>query len=54
MGHLCFDHVCVVADIVDELLLGEDLLLCDSSGTADIIQYEEKLIFRGAFTINDG
>ena len=38
---------CVLADIVDEVLLGEDLLLCDSSGPADIIQSEEKMMFRG-------
>ena len=47
MGSLCFDHMCVVADIVDEVLLGEDLLLCDPSGPADIIQSEEKIIFKG-------
>ena len=37
MGSLCFDHMCVVADIADEVLLGEDLLPCDPSGPADII-----------------
>ena len=37
MGLLCFNHMCFVADIVDEVLLGEDLWLCDSSGPADII-----------------
>ena len=42
MGPLCFDYMCVVADIVDEVLLEEDLLLCDSSGPANIIQSEEK------------
>ena len=47
MGSLCFDHMCVVADIVDEVLLGEDLLLCDTSGPADIIQSEEKMMFKG-------
>ena len=47
MGPLCFDHMCVVADILDEVLLGEDLLLCDPSGPADIIQSEEKMVFRG-------
>ena len=38
MGSLCFDHMCVVAAIVGEVLLGEDLLLCDASGPTDIIQ----------------
>ena len=47
MGLLCFDHMCVVADIVDEVLLGEDLFLCDPSGPANIIQSEEKMIFKG-------
>ena len=47
MGSLCFDHMCVVADIVDEVLLGEDLLLCDASGPMDIIQSEEKMMFKG-------
>ena len=42
MGPLCFDHMCVVADTVDEVLFGEDLLLCYSSGPANIIQSEEK------------
>ena len=26
IGPLCFNHMCVVADIVDEVLIGEDLL----------------------------
>ena len=47
MGSLCFDHICVVADIVDEVLLGKDLLLCNPSGPDDIIQSEEKMIFKG-------
>ena len=47
MGPLCFNHICVVADIIDEVLLGKDLLLCDSSGHADIIQCKEN-DFRGA------
>ena len=47
MGLLCFDYIHVVADILDEVLLGEDLLLCDPSGPADIIQSEEKMVFRG-------
>ena len=42
MGLFCFDHMCVVADIVDEVLLGEDLLLCDSSSPAKIFQSEKK------------
>ena len=43
-----FSITCVVADIVDEVLLGEDLLLCDSSGSANIIQSEEIMMFREA------
>ena len=42
MSPLFFNHICVVVDIVDEALLGEDFLLCNSSGPADIIQSEEK------------
>ena len=49
IGPLCFDHACIVADMVDEVLLGEDLLLCDSSGPANIIIIINiKFIFTGA------
>ena len=47
MGPLCFEHECTVSDIVDEFLLGEDLMLCDPSGPADIIQSEERMVFWG-------
>ena len=47
MGPLCFEHECAVSDIVDEFLLGEDLMLCDPSGPADIIQSEERMVFHG-------
>ena len=47
IGPLCFEHECVVSDIVDELLRGEDLMLCDPSGPADIIQSEERMISHG-------
>ena len=47
MGPLCFNHECVVSDIVDEFLLGENLMLCDPSDPADIIQSEERMIFNG-------
>ena len=47
MGPLCLDHMCFVADIVNEVLLGEDVLLCDSSVPTDIIQSEVKLILEG-------
>ena len=47
MGPLCFEHECTVSDIVDEFLLGEDLMLCDPSGPADIIQSEERMVFHG-------
>ena len=39
--------ICVMADMVDEVLLGEDHLLCDSSDPADIIQSGQKCL-RGA------
>ena len=42
MGPLCFEHECTVSDIVDEFLLGEDHMLCDPSGSTDIIQSEKK------------
>ena len=45
MGPLCFEHECVVSGIVDEFLLGEDLMPFDPSGPADIIQSEERMIF---------
>ena len=45
MGPLCFEHECTLSDIVDEFLLGEDLMLCDRSGPADIIQSEERMVF---------
>ena len=47
MHPLCFEHECVVSDIVDKILLGEDLMLCDPSGPADIIHSEERMIFHG-------
>ena len=48
VGALWFDHMCVVVDIVDEVLLMEDLFICDSSGPTDIIQSKGKMTFRGA------
>ena len=45
MGPLHFDHMCVVADIVDKVLLGEDLLLCDPSFPDSVIQSKEKIMF---------
>ena len=36
-----------MSDIVDEFLLGEDLVLCDPSGPAGIIQPEGRMIFCG-------
>ena len=47
MGPLCFNHMCIVADILDQVLLGEDPLLCNSSGSADIILSEEKRCLEG-------
>ena len=49
MGPFCFEHECVVSDIVDEVLLGEDLMLCDPSGPVDIIQSEDSMIFCGVY-----
>ena len=46
MGPLYFEHECTVSDIVDEFLLGEDLMPCDPSDPADIIQSEERMVFR--------
>ena len=54
MGPLCFDHICVVTDIIDEVLLWEDLLLYDSSGSADIIQSAEKLFLGGHYILKEG
>ena len=34
MGPLYYDHMCVLADIVDEVQLGEDLLLCENDTSA--------------------
>ena len=47
MGPLCFEQECVVCDIVNEFLLVEDVMLCDPTGPADIIQSEERMIFHG-------
>ena len=47
MGPLCLEHECTVSNIVDEFLLGEDLMLCHPSGLADIIQSEERMVFYG-------
>ena len=47
MGPLCFEHECVMCDIVDTFLLGEDLMLCDPASPADIIQSEEGMILHG-------
>ena len=38
MGPLFFDHMSIVDDIVNEVSL-----LCNSSGPADIIQFEKNL-----------
>ena len=48
MGPLYFDHMCFVPDTVDDVLLGEDLLIFESSVPADMIQSEEKMICREA------
>ena len=47
MGPLYFDHMHAVANIVDEVLLGKDILLHDPSELADIIQSKERMILQG-------
>ena len=47
MCPLCFEHKCTMSDIVDEFLLGEDLMLCDPSGPADIIRSEDRMVLCG-------
>ena len=47
IGPLCFEHQCTVSDVVDEFLLGKDLMLCDPSGPTDIIQSEGRMVFCG-------
>ena len=47
-GPLEFDHECRIVGITDDVLFGDDLLLNDPSGLADILNTEERMVFRGA------
>ena len=48
IGPLQFDHECRIVGITDDVLFGDDLLLDDPSGPADILNTEERMVFRGA------
>ena len=47
IGPLQFDHECRIVGITDDVLFGDDLLLDDPSGPADILNTEERMVFRG-------
>ena len=40
IGPLQFDHECRIVGITDDVLFGDDLLLDDPSGPADILNTE--------------
>ena len=48
IGPLQFDHECRIVGITDDVLFGDDLLLDDPSGPADILNTEERMVFHGA------
>ena len=48
IGPLQFDHECRIVGITDDVLSGDDLLLDDPSGPADILNTEERMVFHGA------
>ena len=48
IGPLQFDHECRIVSITDDVLFGDDPLLNDPSGPADILNTKERMIFRGA------
>ena len=48
IGPLQFDHECSIVGITDDVLFGDDLLLNDSSGPADILNTKERMVFHGA------
>ena len=47
IGPLQFDHECRIVGITDDVLFGDDLLLDDPSGPADILNTEERMVFCG-------
>ena len=47
IGPLRFNHECRIVGITDDVLFGDDLLLDDPSGPADILDTEERMVFRG-------
>ena len=47
IGPLQFDHECRIVGITDDVLFGDDLLLDDPSGPADILNTEERMVFHG-------
>ena len=47
IGPLQFDHECRIVGITDDVLFGDDLLLDDPSGPADILNTKERMVFRG-------
>ncbi len=46
-GPVKFQRTLIVADIKDEVLLGDDILRLDPEGPADILNSEKVLLFRG-------
>ena len=48
IGPLQFYHECRIVGITDDGLFGDDLLLYDPSGPADILNTEERMVFCGA------
>ena len=47
IGPLQFDHECRIVGITDDVLFGDNLLLDDPSGPADILNTVERMVFRG-------
>ena len=47
IGPLQFDHECRTVGIAYDVLFGDDLLLDDPSGPADILNTEERMVFHG-------
>ena len=48
IGPLQFDNKCRIVGITDDVLFGDDLLLGDPSGPADILNTKERMVFRGS------
>ena len=45
MDLLLFECICTVSDIIDEVFVREDILLCDPFGPADVLGSAERMIF---------